>query len=882
MKLKFFVRGLVVVLAFFVVSNISVQSASAQSIVPTVTLSATQNPITLGQSSSLVWFSTGATSCTASGGWTGVKTISWPQTVTPIVNTSYSITCSGAGGTSATASVTIAVNAVNPIKRAAVRQLYLDLLHRVPDQQGWDYFTNSSYSIDQIRIILLNSAEYTDVTYVRPPGNILTTGSLAVSAVGIGTGHGTVTGVGLNCGAVCTTSLPIDSEITLTATPDIGSVFTGWSGDACVGSSIPSCTFYPEPSAIMIASFYSNKTNDTDVHGGSIVLSQPALQLINPNTNRVDITLSWSVSGLDVDASGIYGIFRHDDRSISQFYQAIGTTTHFTYTDSVLNTAANYSYLVRSVDSNSRGLFYFAPRSNAVGVTISASPYNLSTPTNMSASVSGSQVTLTWNPSTGSVSGYHLYRNGTLIQNKVFSPFTDTIRNSGDIYSVVAFDTTGNVSPMSGYVQAIIVGGPATTQYTITSSYGPNGSISVTGVVYPSYTIASGGSMTLNITPSYGYRISTLTIDNVSQATSNSYTFSNITANHTISATFETIATPSTYAISVSKPGTGTGVVSGGGISCGTSCFSTTITSNIGTPVTLTATPNAGSTFIGWNGACTGMTTCTLSSVGTVTATFNTANTAANGAVQAIQTKRDAVQQLYLNLMQRLPDQQGLDYWTNSSYSMDQIRTMMMNTSEYFVLHNTTVTGTGNNLISQVNGGWSAWSPVSCPTACGQSASILTRSCNNPSQSGTGTQCTANGSSATQSCPATAQCLTPDLTPNIRDGVQQLYLNLMQRDPDQQGWDFWTNSSYSIDQIRTIMMNGIEYKTKQSIIAIYNEILHRAPTTLELTDWYTRSSQANFNTDIVRQALTTASVIPANSQSFIASVLQAINKLFGN
>ena len=44
-----------------------------------------------------------------------------------------------------------------------------------------------------------------------------------------------------------------------------------------------------------------------------------------------------------------------------------------------------------------------------------------------------------------------------------------------------------------------------------------------------------------------------------------------------------------------------------------------------GTTVTLTATPNTGSTFTGWGGACTGTTTCTVTLTGhdTVSATFN-------------------------------------------------------------------------------------------------------------------------------------------------------------------------------------------------------------------------------------------------------------------
>lgn len=60
-----------------------------------------------------------------------------------------------------------------------------------------------------------------------------------------------------------------------------------------------------------------------------------------------------------------------------------------------------------------------------------------------------------------------------------------------------------------------------------------------------------------------------------------------------------------------------------------------------------------------------------------------------------------------------------------------------------------------------VNGHWSDWSPTSCPTTCGLSASSQTRTCTNPVPSGGGAECTADGSSGTQACPATAACIIP-------------------------------------------------------------------------------------------------------------------------
>jgi hypothetical protein len=75
---------------------------------PTLTLSASPTSITAGQSSTLSWSSTNATSCTATGGWSGTLATSGTQTVTPTANTTYTLACTGTGGT-ATQSATVVV-----------------------------------------------------------------------------------------------------------------------------------------------------------------------------------------------------------------------------------------------------------------------------------------------------------------------------------------------------------------------------------------------------------------------------------------------------------------------------------------------------------------------------------------------------------------------------------------------------------------------------------------------------------------------------------------------------------------------------------------------------------------------------------------------------
>ena len=90
----------------------------------------------------------------------------------------------------------------------------------------------------------------------------------------------------------------------------------------------------------------------------------------------------------------------------------------------------------------------------------------------------------------------------------------------------------------------------AATTYTITATAGANGSISPSGAV----SVNSGASQAFTITPATGYQVSAVLVDGTSVGAVTSYTFSNVTANHTISATF---AAGTTYTISATVRGSG-------------------------------------------------------------------------------------------------------------------------------------------------------------------------------------------------------------------------------------------------------------------------------------------------------------------------------------
>ena len=80
---------------------------------PTVTLSAAPTVVAVGGTSTLTWASTNATACAASGAWSGSLPASGMQVSAALNATAtFSLTCTGAGGTTALVSTKVTVSSV--------------------------------------------------------------------------------------------------------------------------------------------------------------------------------------------------------------------------------------------------------------------------------------------------------------------------------------------------------------------------------------------------------------------------------------------------------------------------------------------------------------------------------------------------------------------------------------------------------------------------------------------------------------------------------------------------------------------------------------------------------------------------------------------------
>jgi M6 family metalloprotease-like protein len=69
------------------------------------------------------------------------------------------------------------------------------------------------------------------ITFAQPPSKTLT-----ITPTGTGTGSISSIPAGIACGSTCAKTFPQYSRITLTAVPNAGTTFTGWSGGGCSGT----------------------------------------------------------------------------------------------------------------------------------------------------------------------------------------------------------------------------------------------------------------------------------------------------------------------------------------------------------------------------------------------------------------------------------------------------------------------------------------------------------------------------------------------------------------------------------------------------------------------------------------------------------------------
>ncbi len=336
-------------------------------------------------------------------------------------------------------------------------------------------------------------------------------------------------------------TMDVGQSKTFTATPSDGSgTYTSyqWYVGGVSQSGATASTFSFAPAS---AGSYSITATTTDSSGATsaqstatsvTVNSALATPTVTPTPGTVDQGQTSSLTSTAVSTGTSSYTYQWLEKAPGGSYVTVGSNSgSFSFVTSGSTATGSWSFILQVTDNTGA-----AVNSTAVSVAVNAAPTVSIVPVGPVTLDAGQAQTFTASASggTGTLT-YQWYLNGSPVG---VDSNTYIFSGSAGSYSVTCTVTDSASVPASAASNAVSV---TVNQLTITVTQGAN------GVIAPGTTTVNyGSSQTFTITPNTGYYIASLSVDGSPLTAASSYTFSNIQAPHTISATFAITSTTPT------------------------------------------------------------------------------------------------------------------------------------------------------------------------------------------------------------------------------------------------------------------------------------------------------------------------------------------------
>ncbi len=247
------------------------------------------------------------------------------------------------------------------------------------------------------------------------------------------------------------------------------------------------------------------------------IFSTPVTQ----NLFAAQVTLAWD----PVTDSSLQGYRVHYGSASKNYTATINTGNATSYAITGLGDGVTYYFAITAYNASAESAF-----SNEVAYTTPQACTNSLSSNGASYASSGGAGNVTVNAPSGCTWG----------SSNVPSWMNLTSGATGTGNGTIAYSIAPN-SDVSSRSASLAIAGQVFTvtqdglpTYTITASTGAGGSITPAGAI----TVAQGGSQSVAITSSPGYYIGDVQVDSSSIGAVTSYTFADVAANHSISATF--------------------------------------------------------------------------------------------------------------------------------------------------------------------------------------------------------------------------------------------------------------------------------------------------------------------------------------------------------
>lgn len=406
---------------------------------------------------------------------------------------------------------------------------------------------------------------------------------------------------GIDCGDVCSADFRYGSSVTLSAAPidPATTRFVGWSG--CPSPSGSTCTISANGAPPTVYATFSMRILWT------LTVTVPDI------SDGASGRIVSSPSGIDCqDGSTCSASFDSGTSVVLSPVSNDGTATLYSWGDACDGTAASSSCVVDGPDASVTATF--GPTRYALNVTISG----LGGSSGSVAAADGSLSCSSGTCSANYLANTTVSLTATEAEGSRFSGWSGACRSTTPT-CVVSMTQIRNVTATFDRPQVLTVLKGGSMTGSVTSS--PVGIDCAAECLSASATFAYGESVTLTAVAS-----SDATFAGWSGASCGLQTTCVVRVTSTMSVTASFVPPSSTVTVSKRSVDGGTGSVASTptGISCGPNSSCAPVVFATGSTVELRATPQKDSVFLGWEGDCTGTSTCVLTIDGpkNVTAVF--------------------------------------------------------------------------------------------------------------------------------------------------------------------------------------------------------------------------------------------------------------------